>query len=270
VAVTAAIASGGGTLVGTATRTTDGDGRATFTNLRITGATGTHTLIFAASGQTSVTSDAVNVGQAATNTAITSHDPDPSTPNQAVTVAFSVTSAGGTPTGTVTVTASGGGESCVANVSEGHCSLVLTVAGSQTLTASYSGDALFTASSGTASHTVVTANSPPAFQIQGNQSAAAGGGAQTVPGFAQVTSVGGPGEDGQTVQFLVDVDPAGAGLFAAAPAISPDGTLTYTPAGTAGTTTITVRAMDNGGTANGGRDTSDPQTFTITLTPPSP
>jgi hypothetical protein len=28
---------------------------------------------------------------------------------------------------------------------------------------------------------------------------------------------------------------------------------------------VTVRAVDNGGTANGGSDTSPPQTFTITI-----
>ncbi|HYC30784.1 MAG TPA: Ig-like domain-containing protein, partial [Gemmatimonadales bacterium] len=45
VAVTAAIASGDGTLTGTVTRSTDGNGRATFTDLEIGGATGAHTLI---------------------------------------------------------------------------------------------------------------------------------------------------------------------------------------------------------------------------------
>ena len=47
------------------------------------------------------------------------------------------------------------------------------------------------------------------------------------------------------------------------------GTLTYTPAANAiGTATVTVTLQDNGGTANGGVDTSAPQTFTIT-SPPS-
>ncbi len=50
VLVTAAIASGAGQLVGTRTQTTGANGRATFTNLGIAGATGTHTLIFAAGG----------------------------------------------------------------------------------------------------------------------------------------------------------------------------------------------------------------------------
>ena len=50
--------------------------------------------------------------------------------------------------------------------------------------------------------------------------------------------------------------------------------MTYTPAANAnGTSTVTVHAVDNGGTANGGDDTSLPQTFTITVTavndPPS-
>ena len=49
--------------------------------------------------------------------------------------------------------------------------------------------------------------------------------------------------------------------------MSASGTLTYTPAANAnGSATVTVRAQDNGGTANGGVDTSGPQTFTITVT----
>ena len=43
--------------------------------------------------------------------------------------------------------------------------------------------------------------------------------------------------------------------------------LTFTPAANAfGTATITLRLEDNGGTANGGVDTSAPQTFVITVT----
>lgn len=50
VSVTAAIASGPGQLAGTRSRSTDADGRATFTDLAITGTAGEHTLIFAAPG----------------------------------------------------------------------------------------------------------------------------------------------------------------------------------------------------------------------------
>ena len=53
------------------------------------------------------------------------------------------------------------------------------------------------------------------------------------------------------------------------PAVDSSGTLTYTTAPNAnGGATVTVVAKDNGGTSNGGIDTSSPsQTFTITVTP---
>jgi len=67
------------------------------------------------------------------------------------------------------------------------------------------------------------------------------------------------------VHFLVSSD--NPSLFSAGPAVASDGTLTYTTATNAnGVATITVRAQDDGGTANGGVDTSAPQTFTITVT----
>ena len=99
VPVTAAIASGPGSLGGTATRTTDANGRANFTDLRINGAVGAHTIIFAAPGFTSATSDGINVTRAATTTQITADTPEPSAPGAAVTVSFTVTSDAGTVTG---------------------------------------------------------------------------------------------------------------------------------------------------------------------------
>ena len=52
------------------------------------------------------------------------------------------------------------------------------------------------------------------------------------------------------------------------PTIAPNGTLTYAPAaGANGSAAVTVQLHDNGGTANGGVDTSAPQTFTITVSP---
>ena len=49
--------------------------------------------------------------------------------------------------------------------------------------------------------------------------------------------------------------------------MSPTGVLTYTPAANAfGSATITLVAVDNGGTANGGNDTSPPQSFQISVT----
>jgi|GEM_PF-497751 len=61
VAVTAQIASGGGTLGGTVTVNTDASGTATFTDLVITGSAGARTLTFTASGLTEATSDSINV-----------------------------------------------------------------------------------------------------------------------------------------------------------------------------------------------------------------
>src|SRR4029077_18714505 len=70
---------------------------------------------------------------------------------------------------------------------------------------------------------------------------------------------------GQVLNFIVSND--NAALFVGQPAIAANGTLTYTPAANAnGTTTVTVQLHDDGGTVNGGVDTSAPQTFTITVT----
>lgn len=107
-------------------------------------------------------------------------------------------------------------------------------------------------------------NDAPSFQMGADQLVAFNSGAKSVANWATQISPGPPDEAGQTVSFLVSNDkPA---LFSAAPAISPTGTLTFTPAANqTGTATVTVRLKDNGGTANGGVDTSAPQTFTITV-----
>lgn len=111
--------------------------------------------------------------------------------------------------------------------------------------------------------TVDPVNDAPSFNAGANQIAVSLLGAQSVSGWATGISPG-PSESSQSVTFIVSTD--NPGLFALQPAISPDGTLTYTPGLLAlGTATVTVRAVDNGGTANGGTDTSAPKTFTITI-----
>lgn len=102
----------------------------------------------------------------ATTTTITSDSPDPSVVGQSVPVLYSVTptSGGRTPTGTVTVT--DGTISCTGTVASGQCSLTFTTAGTHTLTALYSGDGTFDAStSGPESHTVDTG--PAASVVNG-------------------------------------------------------------------------------------------------------
>ena len=107
-------------------------------------------------------------------------------------------------------------------------------------------------------------NDAPSFNAGGNQAAISLLGAQSVSGWATGISPGPPNESSQSVTFIVSTN--NPVLFAAQPAISPDGTLTYRPRLLGlGTATVTVRAVDNGGTANGGTDTSAPKTFTITI-----
>jgi uncharacterized protein (TIGR03437 family) len=91
---------------------------------------------------------------------ITSDNPDPSALGQNVTVAFSVAAAppgAGTPTGSVTITITGGSETCTGSLAagSGSCTLALTVAGSRTLTATYNGDTNFNTGTDTEPHTVV-------------------------------------------------------------------------------------------------------------------
>ena len=113
--------------------------------------------------------------------------------------------------------------------------------------------------------TVKPVNDEPSFTKGANQTVLEDAGAQTVAGWATAISAG-PNEPLQTVQFLVTND--NNALFSTQPAVAPNGTLTYTPAADAfGSATVTVIITDDGGTANGGDDTSNPQTFTINVTP---
>ena len=70
VTVTVAIATGGGTLGGTTTASTNASGVATFSNLSISGATGNRTLSFTSGALTAATSSAVAVTAPATPTQV--------------------------------------------------------------------------------------------------------------------------------------------------------------------------------------------------------
>ncbi len=85
--------------------------------------------------------------------------------------------------------------------------------------------------------------------------------------FATNIILGPDNEAEQIGTFNVTV--VGDNIFAQQPQLSPTGTLTYTLAqGAFGSSTVTVTLSDDGGTDNGGVDTSPEQTFTITSTPP--
>jgi hypothetical protein len=114
--------------------------------------------------------------------------------------------------------------------------------------------------------TVNSVNVAPSFVRGPNETVPENAPAQTLTGWATSISPGPANESNQIVNFIVSNN--NNALFAAQPAIAPDGTLTYTPApGTSGTATVTVSLHDNGGVANGGVDTSAPQMFTITVSP---
>ncbi len=113
---------------------------------------------------------------------------------------------------------------------------------------------------------VMPVNDAPSFLKGANVTAAEDAGPQAIIRWATGLKAGPPDESGQALNFLVTVDkPA---LFSGAPAINSAGTLTFTSAPNAnGVAMVTVRLHDNGGTANGGVDTSPPQTFTLTIQP---
>ena len=127
-------------------------------------------------------------------------------------------------------------------------------------------DGLGGTNSAAVSITVNPVNDPPSFTKGANQTVLEDSGAQSVPGWATGISPGPADEAGQTLTFNVTGN-TNAALFSVAPAVAADGTLSYTPAANAfGTATITLTLSDNGGTANGGVNTSAAQTFDITIT----
>jgi len=110
----------------------------------------------------------------------------------------------------------------------------------------------------------VPLNHTPQFTKGADQVADEDSGPQVVLNWATNILKGPPDEATQTVNFTVTTN--NDALFSVLPTITPTGTLSYTSApNTYGTATITVTLKDNGGNAAGGVDTSDPQTFSITI-----
>jgi adhesin/invasin len=266
-AVTAALASGpaGGTLGGTLTATTGAGGAATYSNLAITGPTGTYTIRFTATGLTAVVSSGISLGAGAARTiaansatsqsaaAGTAVAAPPSVrvtdvsgnPVPAVSVTFTVTAGGG-----ATVPAS---PAVVSTNSAGVATLTSWTLGptagsnNNTLTASASGltgsPVTFTASATVGAARTIAANSAT------SQSAPAGT-AVAAPPSVKVTDAGGNPVSGVAVTFTVTA--GGGASVPASPAVintntSGVATLTsWTLGPTAGSNNNTLTASVSG------------------------
>ena len=113
--------------------------------------------------------------------------------------------------------------------------------------------------------TVNAVNDKPTFTAANPPAVTRNAGAQTVVGWVTNFDPGAANESAQTVLAYTVSNVSNTALFSAGPSVATNGTLTYTPSGTAtGTSTFDVKVQDNGGTSPG-VDTSDVQTFTITI-----
>ena len=204
------------------------------------------------------------VGLAATTITL-SDTPDPSLINTPVNVTWNLTvdaPGAGTPTGTVTVT--DGVDSCSAPLASGGCSITLMTQGARTLTASYSGDSNFAATSASAAH-----------QVKANTTTA-------ISGTAPSTSVSG---QGVAVSWNVTVTAPGTGTPSGTVTVT-DGASTCSAAVGAGSCTIAFPAVgvhnlvatySGDSTYNGSTSANFPHTVTqgsttttITSVTPSP
>ena len=118
--------------------------------------------------------------------------------------------------------------------------------------------------SATVTLTITPLNDPPRFLDAGAIAVGEDSGPISISSWASSISAGASNESAQNVGFTVTVDQPT--MFSTLPALDRAGTLTFTPAPHAnGATTITVTAIDDGGTSNGGNNTSTTRTATITI-----
>lgn len=155
-----------------------------------------------------------------------------------------------------------------------QATFTITVLGTSSTVISASATGMSTVTQTLTVTAVSGVNDPPSFTLAGNPpTITSTAGAQTVNGFATNISPGPADEAGQLLTFFLQVTSTTGNLqFATAPAINPStGTLTYTAVnGTSGTALVRVILFDDGGTANGGDNSSDAQAFTITVNPANP
>ena len=111
---------------------------------------------------------------------------------------------------------------------------------------------------------LLSVNDAPTFVGGPDQLVDENAGPQIVVAWASDISAGPANEAKQCLAFEIQVDDPS--LFAKLPSLDLEGTLSFEAAAHAfGTANVTVVLTDDGGTERGGQDTSDPQTFTITV-----
>ena len=105
-------------------------------------------------------------------------------------------------------------------------------------------------------------NNPPYFDVGENPTVLEDSGQKVIENWAKNISAGGPGEEDQTLTFVLSVEDEN--LFEELPTISDDGSLTFTPkANEFGETNISVHLEDNGT----GSNISDTKEFKIIIEP---
>ncbi len=234
--------------------TTDDNGVATFTFGSTVAELKTITAV--AGGVTLDQKPTVTVVKANSSIRIMTHD-NPSTVGQPITVNFTVSGDGGTPSGDVSVTAIRNSlqvASCNGSLTQGQgsCSMTLNESGNYTLLAHYVGDARFDSSDDTDTHQVLPAT---------NQAPVANSDVYSTPGAGQALTVLAPGvlvndTDASPLTAQAATQPVQGAL-----ALSSDGSFTYTPnLGASGQDSFTYTASD-------GSLTSAPATVTINITP---
>ena len=247
VVVTAAILTGGGTLGGTTTATTNASGVATFTDLSITGTVGARTLLFGATNYTTVTSNAINItaGPPAALAIVT----QPSATAQsgapfATQPAVQLEDASGNPVAqggvTVTVSVSGGASLFGSNSATTNSSGVATFSGlglsgtvgSYTLSFVSGGLSGVTSSSinlGAGAATQLTITTQPAGAMSGN--------AFTTQPVIQLRDASGNPVPQAGIDVSASVNQAGASLIGTTTAqTNASGAATFADLGLSGTT----------------------------------
>lgn len=113
--------------------------------------------------------------------------------------------------------------------------------------------------------TINPVNDTPSFVPGANVNVPLGTLAYSGPGWASQVSAGPPNEGAQGLKFFVEA--ADKSLFSVQPAVSPTGTLTFTPAPkVSGDTVVYIRLEDTGGTDFGGVAATSTTQFKIAIT----